>query len=71
MRSIEVYSFLVPVALVVTHFLVDEVAARPQLAVFVDPSFGMARNGDFTGADLMSMVNRAINDWYNFLSFNF
>lgn len=70
MRSIKVYSFVIPVALVVTHFLVDKVVARPQLTVFVDPSLSMARNADLTGADILSMVNRYIKDWYNFLSFS-
>lgn len=69
MRSIEFQRFLIPFTLVVTHHFVSKVAARPQVAVYVDPTLSMARSADLTGADLLSMINRSIGDFYNFFAF--
>lgn len=65
------YSFFVPVALIVS-LLIDEVAPRPQNVVPVDPTFGSyMRTADMTGADLLSMMHRSIDDLYKFFWFSY
>lgn len=55
-------------------FLNEKIAvdARPQIAVFVDPSAfsSRGRSGDLTGADIWAMIYRSLNNFYSFFEFN-